>query len=860
MSAAYRPYRDEESVDGLESTSWTDHEPGTIQIYEKTTEELPFGPSSKRALWVQIALLLITGFLGFLLGYYSPFVLNEKDSVNKDDEHHAHHLHHHEHPELFEDPTIKERLLSKIDGRNILGMLNEYRDTNRIPGSSDDIRLALHIEKSFDEYGLDHMTTMNYTFATMIPRQPSVVKLLKDDNSTIYNNLLQESYPHEDMRPFLPLSQANATVITTDQVLYLNKGLKEDYNRLTNLGVSANDTVGKVLVIRQTFYQAHEVVILAQESGARAVLLFPDPEIYGSLSSIPSSVRLPNDAGRSHPTAWSNYGDLAALNLTHLNALGSKLGDKETQVLIPVIPISFDTAKKILLGLSGATAPGDWNCFDFTLHIGPSYRVEHNEDGRAKIEIEFFNEPTSITTPTVTGVISGSTEPDRYVIIGSRRDSLNRGLLDSISGTSVMLEIARVYGSLLKEGWRPKRTIIFNSFGAESLNLIGSSNWLETHQRVLHSRAVAYINCDQVVFGNKTVAVAASPLLFQTLYNATKQVLNPNFIDQPQHQFVYDAWKEAHSTVKSDVDSLDALIDPELEKLFKRYPSNPESRLPKGSGEEQPSEDDLGLPGSVSYNYRKSALIKTRPKVRRLDLHSIYSPFFLYAGIPVVDVRYAGFIEDKSLSSSLLEDTLPVLGTKYDNLDIIRNIDPHLKYHVAVAQVLCEIVRDVSSSVYLPFNLLDYAVTLKDSYNNFVTKHGKLFAQSNVGLDNLEQVILDFTKAALKFHHQQDNVVMYDSLQVRRLNDQLMLLERALLDSAGMPNYWERKHILLSPNDGEDHKEGFPGLVDWITLLDGDSLDPSDLSIFIEILKLHYQAVIQTISNAIKIIDDVDVL
>lgn len=857
MSAAYRPYRDEESVDGLESTSWTDHEPGTIQIYEKTTEELPFGPSSKRALWIQIALLVTVGLLGFLLGYYSPLVLNEKDLVSKDDDHH---VHHHEHPELFEDPTIKEKLLSKVDGRNILGMLNEYRDTNRIPGNSDDIRLAQHIEKSFSEYGLDHISIMNYTFATMLPRKPSVIKLLKEDNSTLYSNLLHEAYPHDDMRPFLPLSQANETIITTDQILYLNKGLKEDYNRLATLGISANETVGKVLVIRQTFYQAHEVVIIAQESGARAVLMFPDPEIYGSLSSIPSSVRLPNDAGRSHPTAWSNYGDLAALNLTHLNALGSKLGDKETPVLIPVIPISFDTAKKILLGLLGATAPNDWNCFDFTLHIGPGYRAEHNEDERARIEIEFYNEPASITTPTVTGVISGSTEPDRYVILGSRRDSLNRGLLDSISGTSVMLEIARAYGTLLKEGWRPKRTIMFNSFGAESLNLIGSSNWLETHQRVLHSRAVAYINCDQVVFGNKTAAVAASPLLFQTLYNATKQVMNPNFIDQPQHQFVYDAWKEASSTSKSDVNSSNELVDPELEKVFSNFEFTAESRLPKVSGDESHSDDDIGLPGSILHVYRKSALIKTRPKVRRLDLHSIYSPFFLYAGVPVVDVRYAGFIEDKSPSFSLLEDTLPALGTKYDNLDTIRIIDPHLKYHVAVAQVLCEIVRDVSDSVFLPYNLIDYAVTLKDSYNHFVAKHGKLFAQSNVGLDNLKQVIIEFTKAAIRFHHQQDSVNMYDTLQVRRLNDQLMLLERALLDSAGMPNYWERKHIILSPNDGEDHKEGFPGLADWITLLDGDSLDPSDLSIFIEILKLHYQAVIQTISNAIKIIDDVNVL
>lgn len=36
-----------------------------------------------------------------------------------------------------------------------------------------------------------------------------------------------------------------------------------------------------------------------------------------------------------------------------------------------------------------------------------------------------------------------------------------------------------------------------------------------------------------------------------------------------------------------------------------------------------------------------------------------------------------------------------------------------------------------------------------------------------------------------------------DALQVRKINDQLMLLERAFLDSNIMPNYSDRKHIIL---------------------------------------------------------------
>lgn len=740
MSAQYRPYRDEESVDGMEATSWSDHEPGTIQIYEKTTEELPFNSASKRALWIQIALLVTIGILGFLLGYFAPFhptvtvgpALSTNGGVAESD---AESIEHFESYFSHEDPSIKNKLLTTIDGNSILSVLMAYNDTNRIPGSDSDHKFAQFIQKSFTVFDFDRVTTTNDTFETMLPVKPSLVELLSRDNRTLYSNLEHEKYLHDDMRPFLPISQANETTIITNQLLYVNRGLKEDYAKLNSLGIGANETEGKVLVIRQTFYQAHDVVINAQESGAKAILLFPDPDLYGDTSPFPKSVRLPNDAGRSHPTAWSNYGDLASLNLSSLTELDTaKLGlDKDSKVHIPVIPISFNTASKLLLGLSGALAPKDWNCFDFTLYLGPGYKEDNNEDQRDKIKIEFYNHETSVTTTTVTGLIVGSAEPDRYVVVGSRRDSLNRGLLDSVSGTAIMLEVARVFGALLKQGWRPKRTIIFNSFGSESLNLIGTNKWLETHQRLLHSRAVAYVNCDLVVIGNHSAAIAASPLLYQVLFNATRQVTNPNIIEQPLQETVYDSWKETHHvTKKSEVDS-NKLADADLEKVLDDYepiePKLTKSALSNAVNQE----DSLGAPGSILHEYKKSATVKTRPRVRRLDLHSIYSPFFLYTGIPVVDVRYAGFNENNN-HSSLLEDMLPLIGTKYDNLATLQHIDPHLKYHVSVAQIISEILRDLSDSVFLPFNLLDYAVTLKDSYTHFVSQHGKTFSQSRVDL------------------------------------------------------------------------------------------------------------------------------
>lgn len=855
MTAQYKPYRDEESVDGLETASWTvSHEPGSVQIYERTTEELPFNSASRKSLWLHSAFYLSAIILGFLLGFFSHTHSHDdaKDSSQLSLQSSLYH----------EDPTIKDKLLNQIDGHNILRTLEKFKDIPRTPGSAGDHELANHVENEFIAFGLGPVTNLNYTFKTMLPTKAPVIKLLNKSNETIYST--ESDRTDKDFISFLPLSQSEKVSLETDQIIYLNKGTKEDYAKLSTLGLNATMIEGKVFVIRQSFYQAHDAIVNAQENGAKALLLFPDPDTYGSNSPFPSSVQLPADAAKSHPLAWSNYGDLVSFNYSSLAGVDiSKLGiDKESKVLIPVILLSFETAGKILLGLSGSDAPKEWNCFDFTLHIGPSYKEGNDFGGRDKISIEFYNEVTKVNSATITGIIPGSLEADRYIVLGSRRDSLNQGVLDSLSGTAVMLEMARVIGGLVKQGWRPRRTIVFNSFGSESLNLIGSSNWLESHQRLLHSRAVAYINCDLVVTGNQTVNIAASPLLYQVLYNATRQVADPNNL----RSSVYDSWSEHFRRHKSqEIKELRASVMPQYLAIVKEMQQQLDNEARAAlEGQDPPNEPDsdaLGQKGNILHEFQRSAITPNRPKARRLDLQSIYSPFFLYAGIPVVDVRYTGF-RNAEVKTSLVDDTLPLLGTKYDNLAAVQHIDPHLRYHVAVGQVLSEILRDLSDSIYLPFNLLDYAVTLRDNYAHFVRHYGKKFTESKLELDSLKQVIDDFTRAAIKFHYRQDRANMNDAMQIRKFNDQMMLLERAFLDPSGLPSYAERKHILLGAHDGEDHKEGFPGLVDWITLLESEELsnEDSDYTIFIEVLKVHYKAVIYTIQNAIKIIDDVYIL
>ena len=58
------------------------------------------------------------------------------------------------------------------------------------------------------------------------------------------------------------------------------------------------------------------------------------------------------------------------------------------------------------------------------------------------------------------------------------------------------LEEARALGELVKQGWRPRRTIVYIAWDAEEPALLGSTEWAEHHAAELRQKAVLYLNTD----------------------------------------------------------------------------------------------------------------------------------------------------------------------------------------------------------------------------------------------------------------------------------------------------------------------------------------------------------------------------
>ena len=93
------------------------------------------------------------------------------------------------------------------------------------------------------------------------------------------------------------------------------------------------------------------------------------------------------------------------------------------------------------------------------------------------IQVNNYQEQRTIYD--VIGTIYGQVEPDQMVILGNHRDAWVFGAVDPNSGTAVLQEMARAFGTLRTKGWRPGRSIVLCSWDAEEYGLIGSTEWVE---------------------------------------------------------------------------------------------------------------------------------------------------------------------------------------------------------------------------------------------------------------------------------------------------------------------------------------------------------------------------------------------
>jgi N-acetylated-alpha-linked acidic dipeptidase len=162
--------------------------------------------------------------------------------------------------------------------------------------------------------------------------------------------------------------------------------------------------------------------------------------------------------------------------------------DIPTLTKIPTLPISYGDAKPLLAALKGPMAPESFRgALAQPYHVGPGPAKVH-----LKVQFNWDIKPVY----DVTFRIPGSEAPDQWIVRGNHHDAWVNGAEDPISGQIALLEEARAMGELLKQGWKPKRTIIYCAWDGEEPMLLGSTEWAEYHADELRRHAAIYINTD----------------------------------------------------------------------------------------------------------------------------------------------------------------------------------------------------------------------------------------------------------------------------------------------------------------------------------------------------------------------------
>jgi N-acetylated-alpha-linked acidic dipeptidase len=153
-----------------------------------------------------------------------------------------------------------------------------------------------------------------------------------------------------------------------------------------------------------------------------------------------------------------------------------------------VLPISYGDAQPLLSALLGPVAPEDWRgALPFTYHVGP---------GPTRVHLKLEFDWNIVPCYDVIATLKGSEQPDQWVIRGNHHDAWVNGASDPVSGVVAMMEEARAVSELVKGGWKPKRTIVYCAWDGEEPGLLGSTEWVESHEAELKEKGVAYINSD----------------------------------------------------------------------------------------------------------------------------------------------------------------------------------------------------------------------------------------------------------------------------------------------------------------------------------------------------------------------------
>jgi N-acetylated-alpha-linked acidic dipeptidase len=665
------------------------------------------------------------------------------------------------------EAQLEQRFDSDLSAADLRAWLQQMSSAPNHVGSPHDKANAEFQLAKFREWGWDASIE---TFSVLYPTPIEVsVELVAP---THFKARLSEppiegdatSTQTKDELP--PYNVYGADGDVTGELVYVNQGMPDDYKELEREGISVK---GRIVLTRYGGGWRGLKPKLAYEHGAVGCLIYSDPrdDGYGVGDIYPKGGYRPRDAVQR--------GSVQDLTLYSGDPLtpgvgavpGAKrlaLKDAKTLLKIPVLPISYADAEPLLAALGGRVAQPSWRGgLPLTYHVGP---------GPAQVHMKVSSEWTQKPIYDVVAKIRGSEAPDQWIIRGNHHDGWVFGALDPLGGQIALMAEAKSIGKLVQQGWRPRRTLVYNSWDGEEPGLLGSTEWAEQHAAELKTKAVLYVNSD--TNGRGFLQAEGSHAVQHFLSEVARDVKDP----------------ETGATVLA-------------RSVAERRVSNADSARGEPPAHAAANGDlQLGALGSGSD----------------------YTPFLQHLGINSVNLGFEGEVQ------------YGVYHSAYDSFDHFRRfVDPTFEYGVTLAKVAGRIMLRAAQADLIPVRESDFATQvaayddelhkLADGMRTKTAELTKLldddayklstnpdyprsapvrvaevpylnFAELDNAVVRLEQSAKAFDKEYARLDSTGNPA---DGPKRERINAALAVLEQSLMDSHGLPGREWYQHMIYAP-------------------------------------------------------------
>lgn len=168
--------------------------------------------------------------------------------------------------------------------------------------------------------------------------------------------------------------------------------------------------------------------------------------------------------------------------------------DKPVVERIPALRIGYEQLEQIFDGFKGEklrkSLLAGTESFDVSATIPTS--------------INFSGQVATVRTENVIGYVKGKEKANEYVFLtahydhlGKRGDDIYYGADDDGSGTSALIELARIYAEAAEAGEGPERSVVFLFFSGEEKGLLGSEYYTD-HPLLPLDHTVVDLNIDMI--------------------------------------------------------------------------------------------------------------------------------------------------------------------------------------------------------------------------------------------------------------------------------------------------------------------------------------------------------------------------